>query len=237
MIRSTTFPMRALIAGIGLVALACSDAPTNSPAELGGPQLAKKERPNFGPAIEIQFDDGTGNNIRSDGRGIYVDRECGVSATFNLEDARLDPDADKISPKKVASCGGTRDERFVTVEYTERLGGTTGRPELDGTVRQGNFFIVQSVETVMQSDTPVLRSATIHGVGCGLGLRFNGDAPSNLLEVRNVTGTADGPWTIATQPPTTEAERRDVAVCITSGRNPPPLTYWHMPFSMTVTLK
>lgn len=195
-----------------------------------------KGRPNFGPAIEIEFEDLIGYNIRSDGRGIYVDRECGVSATFNLEDARLDPEATKIHQKEKATCGG-RDSRFVTVEYAERLAGTSGRPEKDGTVREANFMIVESVETVMQSNPPALRDATIHGAGCGLGLRFTEtDALSNQVEVRNLSGTPDGPWTIATQP-TTGGERRDVAVCITSGGNPPPLTYWHMPFQITVRLR
>ncbi len=200
-------------------------------------EVKLKGPPNFGPAITIEFADRTGDHILSDNRGIYVDRECGVSATFNLEDARLDSDAAKIHPKEATSCGGTRDARFVTVEYAERLAGTTTeRPELDGTVK-AIFMIVQSVETVMATaGESVLRRATIHGAGCAHGLTFAGNDPqSNLVQVTNLSGTSDGPWVVTTQPPS-GGVRRDVAVCVPDehDKDPLPRTYWHLPFRITV---
>ncbi len=50
----------------------------------------------------------------------------------------------------------------------------------------------------------------------------------------DVTKNADGTWTVATQP-----FPDNVAVCIPDEdrANPPPRSYYHMSFSITITLK
>jgi hypothetical protein len=191
-----------------------------------------KGRPNFGPAIEIQFDDGTGNNIRSDGRGIYVDRECGVSATLNLEDARLDPDAAKIHPKEKGTCG-SRDPRKILVDFADLVPNSPPSGQ-DGNVVEGTFMIVDQVEMVTEGDGTVRRKAQFQMPGCGMGLRFNSaetestDFPVNDVDVKQ---NPDGTWTVKTQPPPD-----DVAVCVPSVQGEE-RRYYHMPFSVTVRLR
>ena len=225
-----------LVAGAFLF-FACNDVPTaSSPdagtAELTGPQLAKKGgKPNFGPAIMVTFTDRADDNIRSDGRGIYVDRECGVSATFNLEDARLDPDANKINRKEGDACG-FRDGRFVAVSFNaEDLAvNSPERPELLG-LKQANFFKVNEVELVTGV---VERTAVVHGAGCAHGLKFNSDESTAEFTVNNVEVTQIDltTWEVHSVAP-------HVAVCIPDEDqgSPPPRTYWHMSFEITAKLK
>jgi len=59
-----------------------------------------------------------------------------------------------------------------------------------------------------------------------------------------VTQSADGTWTVETLPPTLDAsgnvvERNDVAPCIRDedSPNPPPRSYYHMPFRIRIRLK
>jgi hypothetical protein len=189
-----------------------------------------KGRPNYGPAITIEFDDGTGYNIRSDDRGIYVDRECGVSATLNLEDARLKPDAAKIHPKEKGTCGG-RDSRFVTVDFADLVTNSPPSPQ-DSNVVEGTFMIVDHVEMVTVDSLTVRRRARFQMPGCGMGLRFNSteevseEFPVNDVEV---TRTSADTWTVKTQP-----WPNDVAVCVGVGGE---RRYYHMPFSLTVQLR
>ncbi|MFQ6096423.1 MAG: hypothetical protein ACE5O2_01765 [Armatimonadota bacterium] len=201
-----------------------------------------ENKPNYGDAISLTFADATGDNVTSDGRGSYVDRQCGVSATFNLTDARLDPDANKIHPKEATACGG-RDARKVMVSFTDRVEGSPPHyGGLDGQTVGGNFMLVHSVETVTEADGTVLRGAVIHGAGCGHGLRFTAGDPNS--DPVAVTKNGDGTWTIQSQAPTLDAdgnvvERNDVAVCIPDEHqiDPPPRSYYHMPFRITVRLK
>jgi hypothetical protein len=219
----------ALIAAIGFLAAACSDAPTDSPAELAGPQFAKGgNKPPADPSITFEFSDDAVYNIRNDTRGIYVDGECGVKATFNINDARLDPDAKKIRRNDETACGG-RQARSVKVTLTP----TEDSPfhELDGTTQDGNFFKVDDVELVTAGTEA--KAVVIHGpFGCALGLRFNYDLDpeSNFVDV---TKNPNGSWTVTTQP-----DDNDVAVCLPDGNpNAGPPRYYHMPFEVTVALK
>ncbi len=225
----------------GILTAACGEMPTSG-LDAAPPAFGTDSRPNYGPPIVVTFRDDLGDNIRSDGRGSYADRECGVSATFNLTDARLDPDASKIRPSDATACG-RRDARKIMVSFTDRVEGSPPHPTgLDGQTVGGNFMLVGEVETVTEADGTVLRGAVIHGVGCALGLRFSaGDLNSDPLAV---TKNADGTWTVRTQAPTLDAdgnvvERNDVAGCISDeeGPNAAPRSYYHMPFQMTIRLK
>ncbi len=197
-------------------------------------EVKEKGKPNFGPAITIEFTDDPADNIQSDGRGIYVDRECGVSATFNLTDARLDaaPAANKIHPKEATACGG-RDPRVVKVALTQPADGSPPH-SLDGTTADGKGLLVDEVELVLLTDGTVQRTAVMHGpFGCALGLQFNPnkDSKSNFVDV---TQNADGSWTVTTQP-----AANDVAVCLPdeNNANAGPPRYYHLPFEITVRLK
>ena len=224
-----------------VLAAACSDTSPTSVPHASAPTLHHRPghgggddgggKPNFGPAITIEFRDDLADNIGSDGRGTYVDRECGVSATFNLNDARLDPDANKIGPKERAACGG-RDPRKVMVAFTDPVGGSQpgGR---DGSTVGANFFKANEVEFVTEADGTVDRTLWIHGAGCAHGLRFSpgSDSESDAVEV---TKNPDGTWIVRTKP-----SPDNVAVCIPDEdkANAPPRSYYHMPFRITVRLK
>ncbi len=222
----------ALLTAICTLGIACTEAPTDSAAELTGPEFAKREKgkPAGDPPITVTFTNSTGDNITSDGGGSYVDGECGVKATFNINDARLDPDAKKINPKNQRSCGG-RDPRKVMVAFTGPVGGSQPGGRDDNTVG-ATFFKVNEMEQVTVADGTVERTAVIHGAGCAHGLRFNLNQDSNSDEVE-VTKNDDGTWTVATQP-----SPNDVAVCIPDeDKNPDELrSYYHMSFEITVTL-
>ncbi len=221
----------ALLTAICMLGIACTEGPTVPAGELTGPELAKggkggKGKPAGDPPITVTVTDRAGDNIRSDGGGSYVDGECGVKATFNLQDARLDPDAKKIRRNDEVACGG-RQARSVKVSLTQPTGDSPPH-SLDGTTQDGVFFKVNEVEHVTEAEGTVQRTAVIHGpFGCALGLRFNPklDSKSNVVDV---TQNDDGTWTVATRP-----APNDVAVCLT---NEAPRRYYHLPFSVTVTL-
>jgi hypothetical protein len=222
----------ALLTAICVLGIACSDAPTDSLAELTGPQLAKggnKGPPAGDPSITATFADGEGDNITSDGRGSYVDGVCNVGATFNLEDARLYLKGG-VKRKDQATCGDPR--RFL-VDFTDRVPGSPLSPQ-DGNVGvEGSFMNVDHVEMVTEADGLVSRTATFHTPGCGLGLKFNStqsttDFPVNDVGVKQ---NPDGTWTVKTQP-----FPNDVAVCIPSEQGEE-RRYYHMPFSLTISLK
>jgi hypothetical protein len=179
------------------------------------------------PSIIETFRDADTDNIQSDGAGVYEDGVCGVSATFNGNDARLH--LDKIHPRDRAACGP---ERTISVAFTNRADGSPPASQDADTV--GAFFlIVEDVELVTEADGTVLTYGTIGGAGCGLGLRFdpNEDPQSDWLQVTKNPGPGET-WTIATQP-----NSDDVAVCLSGKRNAPPPSYYHMPFQVTVQLR
>ena len=217
-------PSSAMLAALAVLAAACTEGPTGSAPELQGPLLSHSSckgkvhcgapGPDANPPIIIEFRDGVGDLIRSDGRGPYVDGKCGVQATFNLSDARLKPDHKKIHPKDAETCGG-REARSVKVTL------------LDGIVH-ANFFKVNEVEEVEVNGT-VHRSAVVGGPfpeDCGSQLKFNPnlDLDSDWVNVTNNGVT----WTVATKP-----DPDDVAVCFFT-ETP---SYHNLPFSITVTLK
>ncbi len=184
------------------------------------------------PQITVTFMDGTGDNVRSDAHAIfgkvYDDGVCNVDATFNLGDARLFLKG-KINKKDRATCG---DPRRIQVDFSDPVGGSQpgGR---DGSTVAATFFKVDGVEQVTVAGGTVLRTAVIGGAGCAHQLLFdpNLDPQSNSVEVTN---NGDGTWTVATQ-----SFPDNVAVCIPNEDkpNPPPRSYYHMPFEVTVTLK
>jgi hypothetical protein len=216
----------ALLATICFLGIACTEAPMD-PGELAGPEFAKggKGKPTGDPPINVTFQDSDGDNIRSDGLGIYEDGVCNVDATFNLNDARLNLKG-RIKKKDQATCGGPR---FIEIAFTDRVVGSPPGGQ-DGNVVQGRFMNVDGVENV--TGGPVQKHAIFHMPGCALGLNFNPDRDPDSNKV-NVTKNPDGTWTVATQP-----SPNDVAVCIPEEQNPDrQRSYYHMPFSITVTLK
>ena len=237
--RKRTCFIPALGAAIAVLAAACTDGPTSSAPEFQGPLLAKggeKGRPpspgTEDPPIIITFTDESGFNIRSDGRGPYDNAVCGVQATFNASDARLDPDRWKIRPKE--DCGG-REPR--SVRFT--LEATSFSPAFpwDGTTQDGGFFKVNEVEVVTVDNGTVPR--TVKALVDWCDLRFNPGLDGNTNSV-DVTNNGDGTWTVETQPPTRDelgnvVQRNDVAVCLNS--DPAGKLYYHLPFEITVELK
>lgn len=212
----STAPASVLVA---ILAAACSDTPAFGP-DAPVPNFVNQNRPNYGPPLLVTFrDDGT-DNIRSDGRGSYEDRQCGVSATFNLNDVRVKTDEYPISPKEATGCGG-RDPRAIKIAFTQPAANSPPN-SLDGTIVSGNFMNVNEVELVTEADG-VLRSAAFTG-GCGQ-VKFNPVSYPGSSFVR-VTKNPDGTWTVATQP-----YPDDVGVC-TDGTG-----VYHLPFQLTVQLK
>ncbi len=177
------------------------------------------------PQITVAFMDRTGDNIRSDGHAIfdnvYEDGVCNVDATFNVGDARLFLKG-KINKKERATCG---DPRRIQVDFSDPVEGS----QSGGTV-EATFFKVDGVEQVTGT---ALQTAVIGGAGCAHQLLFNSELDSQSDDV-TVTKNADGTWTVATKD-----SPDNVAVCIPdeTKANPPQRSYYHMPFSITVSLK
>ena len=244
---TSTLPM--LIAAIAFLAAACTDGTPTSVTDASAPNFGHKPNHNPGgdggdppagdPPITVTFLNEANSNVRSDNRGPYVDGECGVMATFNLQDARLVPDNRKIKPNDAGNCGG-RDPRFVAFEFRSEdlVAGSPRREELEDTgVRAAHGFKVNEVELVTGTDQP--RAAVVHGPGCAHSLRFSSnrtDQDGLNIAVNDVLVTyndGNNTWTVRAEPP------NDVAVCIPDEdrKDPPPRTYWHMPFEVTVALK
>ncbi len=215
----------ALLTAICMLGIACTEGPTGSAAGLTGPEFAKggKGKPAGDPPITITFANRTGDKITSDVGGSYVDGECNVDATFNIDDARLFLGG-RIKKKEQETCG---DPRRVMVAFTDPVDGS----QPDGTVG-ASFFKVNEVEQVTVALGTVGRTAVIGGAGCAHQLKFNPNQDSKSNDVE-VTKHANGTWTVATRP-----YPNNVAVCIPDEdrANPPPRSYYHMPFSITVTL-
>ena len=229
------FQRKTALAAVVLMVSACADAPTTPDLEVPGPLFAKPGgkgggNKNAPPPITVTFLDRLGDNIRSDGRGSYVDGACGVTAFFSLEDARLTTGGN-IRRKDATACGGT-EPRAVMVSFTQRVLGSPPGPQNGNTVA-ANFFKVNEVELVTEGNGTVLRSAVVHGAGCAFGLRFNPNLDPNS-DLVTVTKIADGTWTVATQD-----YPDNVAACLPDedSPNPAPPSYYHLSFSITVVLK
>ena len=195
------FQRRAALAAVVLMVSACADVPTTPDLDVPGPLFAKGGgkgggNKNAPPPITVTFLDRLGDNIRSDGRGSYVDGACGVTAFFSLEDARLTTGGN-IRRKDATACEGTG-PRAVMVSFAQLMEGSPPGPQ-DGNIVAADFFKVNEVELVTEEDGSVPRSAVVHGAGCAFGLRFNPNlAPQSDLVT--VTKNPNGTWTIATQP-------------------------------------
>ena len=221
----------ALLTAICVLGIACTEGPTDSAAELTGPEFAKggnKGPPPSGDRpITVEFGDDTGDKIRSDGRGTYADG-CNVSARFNLNDAILNLKG-RIKKKDEATCG---DPRFIAVSFTDLL--TSSPPgSQDGNTVQGRFMNIDHVETV--TATNEVRAGGFQMPGCAHGIRFNTAVHSTAqFTVNNVLVTRVGndTWMV-------ESEAPHVAVCIPDEDKPQagPRSYYHLPFKITVALK
>jgi hypothetical protein len=176
----------------------------------------------FDAPLIITFADGLTHKITSDGLP-YDDGVCSVSATFNLNDARLAMGT--IKRKQKSACGGVK-TRVIRAAFTDRADDGPPHPR-DGEVRDLKFMNIDHVEHVTQT-VPVLKKAAFNGV-CSIGVRFNPDdyPGTDFVEVFQ---NPDGTWTVRAQPP------NDVAVCINLDDSNPP-TYYHMPFELTVEKK
>ncbi len=232
-----TLTVPLLIAAIGSLAAACADGPPTSVTDVSAPSFSHKPGHNPGgggggppagdPAIKIEFRD-VADNIRSDNHAtfgrVYDDGVCNVDATFNVGDARLFLKG-KINKKERATCG---DPRRIQVDFSDPVDGS----QSGGTV-EATFFKVDGVEQVTELEGTVLQTAVIGGAGCAHQLPFDpvADDESDAVEV---TQNTNGTWTVRTQP-----YPDNVAVCIPdeTKANPPPRSYYHMPFEVTVTLK
>ena len=223
-------PQMALLTAICMLGIACSEGPTDSAAELTGPQLAKGGNkgppPSGDKPIRVTFQDRDGDNIRSDLSG-PDETGCNVVANFNLNDAILNLKG-RIKKKDEATCG---DPRFISVAFTDLL--TNSPPgSQDGNTVQGRFMNIDHVETVTGTDE--VRAGGFQMPGCAHGVRFNKAKHStNQFTVNDVLVTlvAENEWRV-------ESEAPHVAVCIPDEDKPQsgPRSYYHLPFSFTVTL-
>ena len=220
----------ALLTAICMLGIACTEGPTDSAAELTGPQLArggnKGPPPSGDKPITVTYDNRAGDNIRSDGGGTYEDG-CNVSAKFNLNDAILNLKG-RIKKKDEATCGHPR---FIAVSFTQLV--TNSPPgSQNGNTVQGRFMNIDHVETV--TGTNEVRAGGFQMPGCAHGVRFNTAVHSTAeFTVNNVlvTQVAENEWRV-------ESEAPHVAVCIPDEDKPQagPRSYYHLPFSFTVTV-
>ena len=195
-------------------------------------EVKPKGKPAGDPPITITYDDAASLEITSDGRGTYEHGVCGVSATFNLGDARLFL-ASKLSGKQKQTCtDGSTDPRRVMVAFTDPVGGSQpgGR---DGSTVGANFFKVNEVQLLTEAEGTVPRTVVIGGAGCAHQLLFNpNESVEGGVQVSDVdvTKNPNGTWTVATRP-----FPDNVAVCVPdehkSGKE---WSYYHIDFSITV---
>jgi hypothetical protein len=209
---------------MGFLAVACSEVPTDSPAELAAPQFKKggdKGPPTPDDAFStiVTFRDLGSDNIRSDDRGPYEDGVCGVRADLgNHDDARMHPDAGYSKGKHRKTCG---DPRALIIEFDEADGSGPGLP----TIEDGVFSNIDQVLAVTGTDEH--HRGQFNAEVCGFRLIFNPDgsdgAGSDWLLVSRV---GDDTWTVRTQAPP-----NDKARCSEDGG------LFHMPFQMTIQRK
>ena len=189
----------------------------------------------------FSFEDGGTDKITSDGRGDYVDGACGVTAHLRINpsnpddtdgNARLILKKNKLSRAEAQTCDGSRDPREMNVAFDDLAAGSPPASH-DGQTVDAWFINIADVENVTQTDGTVLRPALVYfnGEECVSpdGLRFNTDYDA-LSDFVNVTRIDSNTWTIETQ-----SSADDVAVCV--GKNAADRTYYHMPFSVTVSVK
>ena len=231
--RHLTYPIMAAVAALGFIWAACSDAPTESPAELADPQFAKGGKPGPGtpsdafPTI-VMFRDDDSDNIRSDGRGSYEDGVCGVFADLgNKDDARMHPDAMYRNGKHRKTCGASR---VIIIELNDPKDNGSKL----GQIVAGVFSNIDKVLTV--TGTNVKQSAgvfnTLSAGTCNQLVfnpvpRFLPKNGSDLLLVsfddRGTADVADDVWTVRTQ-----GFPNDKGFCSEGGG------LFHMPFQMTI---
>ncbi|MGB5527578.1 MAG: hypothetical protein WBO43_03060 [Gemmatimonadota bacterium] len=120
----------------------CSDSVVGTDDE-ATTTLVKKVKPPPVPdddptdfrSVTVTFMDDAGDRIRSDGRGDYVDGNCGVWANIgNFADARFDPDRE-YKPKLARSCG---DPRALVFEF----------PDWRGTRTVGAFMNINKIDNL-----------------------------------------------------------------------------------------
>ena len=229
----------ALLTAICMLGIACTDAPTDSPAELAAPQFAKGGKPGPGtpddafPTI-VRFRDALTDNIRSDaelrvGDGLYKgpdyeDGVCGVTADLgNFDDARMNPDANYRKGKHRKTCG---DARVLIIEGDDPVDGGS-----KFSIAFGVFSNIDKVLTVTGTDE---RRWGVFNAPAPCGQLFfshkdipKGGGSDSLLVSFDDNGTraipADDVWIVKTQP-----YPDDVGFCSEGDR------LFHMPFQMTI---
>ncbi len=225
----------ALLTAICMLGIACSDAPTESPAELAAPQFKKGGKP--GPPTppdafptKVTFRDDLNHNIRSDRElrsddlykgPAYEDGVCGVTADLgNFDDARMNPDANYRKGRHLKTCGASR---VIIIELNDP---DDNGSEL-GQIVAGVFSNIDKVLTVTGPTWGVFNAPN----PCGQ-LFFDPDVPerggsNSLLVSFDDNGTpadpADDVWTVKTQP-----YPDDKGFCSENGR------LFHIPFEMTI---
>jgi hypothetical protein len=194
-----------MLAALGLLAAGCKDSSRAvAPAEAAG------TRPQSDPGLRVAFRDGATDNIHSDGRfgGVYSNRQCGVSATFNLLDLRLATQQSPITGKEKASCGAPR---FIVLAFHD----ADGLP--DGT---SAFLNVDHVQTVTADSGTVERHA-----------QFNGTCSRVVFDPAEFAGTSRVLVTrLAADTWTVEAPPTATAYCVGRGKA------YVLPFQITITL-
>ena len=232
--RRPTYPTIAAVAALGFIWTACSDAPTESPAELAAPQFKKGGKP--GPPTPddafptiVTFRPDLTDKIRSDDElrsddlyngPAYEDGVCGVTADLgNFDDARMNPDANYRKGRHLKTCG---DARVLIIELDD--------PDDDGgsglsRIVAGVFSNIDQVLTVTGTD-PELHWGVFNAPDpCGQ-LFFDPAPsfhPSNASNLLLVSYDGADTWTVRTQD-----FPNDVGFCSGDGR------LFHMPFQMTI---
>ena len=232
----------ALASMIALAAIGCSDAPMASDAGTPDLQFAKGgggkgKPPGPFPAVAVLTDDASLYNIRSDAEvrldldqymgPQYDDGVCGLTTTVgNGEDAKVFTHLDYKKGKEGKTCG---DMRGFTFDWDDPFVGECPR-DSDGDCEVTTLGSMMSIDSVqfIPVGTPVLRPSQFNVGRCNR-LIFNPDNrydPGNGSDSVWVTRESETVWTMETQP-----YPNDKAWCGTDGR------LWHMPFSVTFTLK
>jgi len=225
----------ALASAIAWAATGCSDAPMASDAGTPDPQFAKGgggkgKPPGPAPAVAVLTDDASLYNIRSDDEvrsdpqytgPQYDDGVCGLTTTVgNGEDAKVFTHLDYKKGREGKTCG---DMRGFTFDWDDPVDG--GLPYAQTSA--ASMMSIDSVQFIPVG-TPVLRPSQFNVGRCNR-LIFNPDNrydPGNGSDLVWVTRESETVWTMETQP-----YPNDKAWCGTDGR------LWHMPFSVTFTLK
>lgn len=191
---------------IAKVAAACSE-PSGGAI---GPLEAATGRPSSDPALSVAFRDAPTDNITSDGKfgGVYTNGQCGVSATFNLQDLRLATQQNPITGRDKPTCG---DPRIIFLAFHD----PDGLP--DGT---SAFLNVDHVQTVTADSGTVERHAQFNGT-CNRVVFDPAEFPGTSRVL--VTRAAADAWTV-------EAPQAATAYCVGRGK------LYVLPFQIMIKL-